>query len=613
MKSLKTTVCALGTLFFSLAPVASAATNYWVSANGGDLADANNWSGNVLPTPDSVTAITNANEIALTLSQPLTLAKFYLGKAGRTFSLDATLTLSNQNYMTALSGSGVGARMELSKGTICGLLNPSLQYLDYLSSFYVATGSYLSNSLVLSGPEACIRDQAIYLESWSSGRNTLTMTNGAKILECTLFTSGGGGKNKILIAGEGTVFSNSHQYFCTYPGINKLADRNGLGLTVGEYNSLDNTMWVQDGADFSTGSAMIGAGWPANNYTRGGNTLVVSNATFRILNRNRGGIMYLYVGYQSSNNTMIATGPSAKVTAGQIVVGTGPQGGSNVLTIANGATVFATFINIAQKGPETLGGRNNICRITGEGTTAGTGLWLGIDGGYNYAEITDNAVFKLYSGGIKLGSATATAVSNTLVVSHAMITNTGAWNAYCGIGIRSPGNALILTNQAVFVSKEATPSMVVGEQAGSDGNRICLDNSRLEVTTLTNGLAGVNNRIEVTGTNSALTIYGNARIQNASVLKFTIPPQGYATRMLAVTAPAGTCSIAADTVITVEGAEWAKTAATATLATFTNDPDWDFQTLASNAVLPKRTVLKYENKTLSLRSLGPGGTVIGVL
>ena len=477
----------------------------------------------------------------------------------------------------------------------------------------MASGNFISNSLTLSGPDACIRDHVIFLDSWSSGRNTLTMTNGAKILECTLLTSGGGGKNKTLIAGSGTVFSNSHQFFSTFTGTTNLVDRNSQGLTVGEYNSLDNTMWVQDGADFTTGSAIIGAGWPGNSVTRGGNTLVVSNATFRILNRNRAGIIYLYVGYQSSNNTMIATGPTAYVTSAQIIVGTGPQGGSNVLTIANGAAVAATYIMMAQKGTDATGGRYNICRVTGQGTTAGTGLWVGVDGGFNYAEITDNAVFKLFSGGIRLGVGAAAAMSNTLVVSHAMVTNTGAWNAYSGIGVKSPGNALILTNQSVYVSKEATPSMVVGEQAGSDGNRISLDNSRLEVTTMTNGLAGVNNRIEVTGTNSALTIYGSARIQNASVLKFTVPPQGYATRMLAVTAPAGKCSIADDTVITVEGAVWAKTAGTVTLATFTNDPDWNFGTLTNNAVLPKRTMLKYENKTLSIRSLGPGGTLLGVL
>ena len=126
MKSLQITVCVSGTLFFSLASVASAATNYWINASGGDLAAATNWSGGALPTPDSFVAITNANDIALTLSQPLTLARLYLGKTGgRTFSLDATLTLSNQTYMTALSGSGAGTRVELSRGTIRGLLDPS--------------------------------------------------------------------------------------------------------------------------------------------------------------------------------------------------------------------------------------------------------------------------------------------------------------------------------------------------------------------------------------------------------------------------------------------------------------------------------------------------------
>ena len=66
---------------------------------------------------------------------------------GRTFSLDAAL--SNQTYMTALSGSGSGTRMELTKGTVRGLLDPSQQYIDYLSTFR-STESESDSSMVKS-------------------------------------------------------------------------------------------------------------------------------------------------------------------------------------------------------------------------------------------------------------------------------------------------------------------------------------------------------------------------------------------------------------------------------------------------------------------------------
>jgi len=379
--------------------------------------------------------------------------------------------------------------------------------------------------------------------------NSLAITNSGKAYN----TSGtlGGNSNVIIVAGSGSIWSNSSLINISGTG-NSLIISNGAkvyetggfpvfdgfgnniivdggqfmvsGLwLMGASTSAGNTITVRNGGYFSMGGPWLGR-WGGTYYTflitDPGSQLVTSGMQMGgdrsefaayghsviISNGASWTDSTLYLGGNSTpaySNQIVVTGSGSVITSG-VIIGNG-SGHNNTMTIANGGRLASSGVTISSGS----GANSNAVVITGTNSlwTLGNGT-LTIGGGVNVG----NAL-KVSAGGVVSNLTTLTVGNaNGANGNYATINSTGA--VYCSsvnIGNISgaSSNSLTVTNSGIL---QVNGALTLGN-ASSVSNELNLCNGGI-ITNLTTLTVNTNNTLNLYGgTMTVTTLVMNAGAQ----------------------------------------------------------------------------------------------------
>ncbi len=371
----------------------------------------------------------------------------------------------------------------------------------------IGNGSTSSNnSAIITGTGSIWANPTPYgfYIGYQSRSNTMQITSGG-----TVFDSGGilgyfGATNNLaVVAGPGSVWNNTNQFYVGYDGYACRLVVSNSGAVFG--GALDTYLGQLLNYGANSNSVLVsgsGSIWsnPANLYIGSGgygNTLIISN----------GGVVFnsnSWLGYQvvvndDSNNIAVVTGTgSVWNNAGTLTIGQGGNNDvfvSNQLFVTSGGRVIASVVDVG-----SVGSLGNLIRlsngviqatsinvgtlnsITGSGTITGNTVNFGtisanVNGGtltfvngvinHGFVSATNGGIFEVYGLFYNLGTTSfggGSAIFHGLVLSAQGTTNSwittssGSWEqaADWSLGLPSTTNAAVLITNAV--SKTITVS-----------------------------------------------------------------------------------------------------------------------------------------------------------
>ncbi len=312
--------------------------------------------------------------------------------------------------------------------------------------------------------------------------------------------------NTVLVAGPGSVWSNSVVYVGESGAGNSLVIGNGGAVyaSIGAlgYYSSNNTAVVT-----GTNSVWSNSGTLAVGYNGAGNSLVITNGG-AVVDANG----LLGQNFSSTNDLVTVTGPGS-VWSNSSVLYVGYGGPGNGLTITNGGEVYSGTGNVGFGGYSG----NHTVLVSGPGSVwrNSGALFVGVNGASNKLTIANGGAVYDNGGVVGFGGLSG---NNTVLVS-----GTGsAWNNYGNLSVGSDGsgntlmianggavsgngviiggldgiasNNVIQVNGGSLVATNAGNGQLVVSQAGGTGNLI-----------LSNGTVTVNQLVLTNGPNSVFT------------------------------------------------------------------------------------------------------------
>ncbi|HEX5223254.1 MAG TPA: GH25 family lysozyme [Verrucomicrobiae bacterium] len=250
----------------------------------------------------------------------------------------------------------------LAAGNRLVLSNGAAMYAGRNSGIGIESGARANSVVVTDADTRWLITSNLYVGS-NGPFNRLTVTNGARV-ENGLGVIGARiscNSNEVVVTGAGSIWTNSDWLYVGRNGaFNRLVVTNGghvqsFGGWIGEYVSFvgptnaDNNEVIVTGTgslwQLGFGSLFVG---DARNT---GNRLVVSNGA-SMLNS------ICYIGFQSTNNFVLVTGPGSTWSNSNFIA-LGQGGGGNRLLVTNGGLVFANSFECGFGG--TAG--NNLLRV----------------------------------------------------------------------------------------------------------------------------------------------------------------------------------------------------------------------------------------------------------
>jgi T5SS/PEP-CTERM-associated repeat protein len=395
----------------------------------------------------------------------------------------------------AVGGNGCGNSMTISNGGVVvglGLVGASTSSSNN-SLFVTGTGSTWTNPIPYQ----------FYVGNQSRS-NSMQITSGGTVFDSVGILGYFGGTNNLaVVAGPGSVWNNTNQFYVGYDGYGSRLVVSNRGAVFG--GALDTYLGqlLNYGANSNTvlvsGSGSIWSN-PANLYIGSGgygNSLVISN----------GGVVFnsnAWLGYQAvvnddSNNVAVVTGAgSIWNNAGTLTIGQGGNNDafvSNQLFVTSGGRVIASVVDVGS--PGSLGNlirlSNGVIQatsinvgtlnsITGSGTITGNTVNFGtisanVNGGtltfvngvinHGFVSATGGGIFEVYGLFYNLGT---TSFSGGSAIFHGPVlsaqgttnswitTSSGSWEqaADWSLGLPSTTNAAVLITNTV--SKTITVS-----------------------------------------------------------------------------------------------------------------------------------------------------------
>lgn len=345
-----------------------------------------------------------------------------------------------------------------------GILSNALGYLGFTSA--------ASNNVAIVQDAGSmwrnVNQSALYI-GYASGGNRLVVTNGGVVVNYDGFLGYTGGSNLAVIAGPGSVWSNTHNLTVGYNGsFNQLIISNGASV----YNEV---AWVGQNAAASRSNSVLVTGtnsqWISNNNLYLGQSgafsrLTVSNGA-RVVNSSG----YIGENTSSSNNTaLIADRGSIWSNSSDLVIGHNSRG--NSLMVSNGGTVF----NVNG----VIGGENSVATNNAVTVTGAHSLWfnqgtlsVGGSGGGNRLTINDGAV--VFNSAVDGGSSLIGGItSDDSSSANNQVTVSGAGSIWSNqndlaVGFAGSFNRLIVTNSGVVHSQNSFIGAL-----GTSGNNTAL-------------------------------------------------------------------------------------------------------------------------------------------
>ncbi len=389
----------------------------------------------------------------------------------------------------AVGGNGCGNSMTISNGgVVVGL------------GLVGASTSSSNNSLIVTGTGSTWTNPVSYqfYVGDQSRSNTMQITSGGTVFDSVGILGYFGGTNNLaVVAGPGSVWNNTNQFYVGYDGYaNRLVVSNSGAVFGG---TLDTYLGQLLNFGANSNSALVagtGSIWsnPANLFIGEdgyGNSLIISNGG--MVFNNAGWLGYGSFANDGSNNLAVVTGAgSVWNNAGTLTIGKGGQ--SNQLFVTLGGLVNAQTINVGQfvfgnllrMTNGTLQASSiNIAAgntLSGSGSIAGNVVNLGtvsanISGGtltfenglknQGFVSATNGGILSVFGTFFNLGTTSfngGTAIFHGPVLSAQGTTNiwnvtaSGPWEqgADWSLGVPSTTNAAILITNAV--SKTVTVS-----------------------------------------------------------------------------------------------------------------------------------------------------------
>ncbi len=287
-------------------PVAQAATITWDGGAGtSSWFDANNWSGNAVPTSsDEVRLDAIGVDVNGLVESTATLSVGHTGTASLAIENGGAVTSSSGNHIFVGNASG-------SNGTITvNGTNSTLESGNQLIVGYHGTGR-----LTISDGGNATADSSIYAGYLTDGVGTIVVTGSDSMLESGKhFFVGYSGSGSLTVSDGGTVSSAS-----------------GYNIYAGTYTGSTGTITVTDiGSTLESGNAVV-----IGNYGTG--TLTISGGGYVGSTDDS-----IYVGYNAgSTGTITVTGSGSTLASGRnVYIG---QSGTGTLVISDGGIVSDAY------------------------------------------------------------------------------------------------------------------------------------------------------------------------------------------------------------------------------------------------------------------------------
>ena len=380
------------------------AANYWIGADGADLADANNWAEGGSPTGAHVLPTVAAgyfanksglSQYSMSLSSDLSLYQLYWFLPNLKTVLDLgghTLTLTysgDKSHVIRFESDKTGAESIITNGTLT--FSTSSQTIRILGSNQTQT---FGEGLILNGNAELVSASA------QSG-SRIVVKDGAKVngrLSIGNYFSNG----EVLITGDGTEVN--------FGGANMVLSSD-TATKVSDLTSYSNRYYVANGA-LITNIAEFAFGATKGTF---GNVLVVSNAE-----------MY----------------------ANKVSVGNAAGHDCNRLEITGAGTLLRALAN--NNANSSGNGSSNVVRVTKGATCHATGTtYLGHGAGFGNQLIVDSYATNIYDGTsqyLYVGCSGATNGTSVFVGDGALL------NPRC-LGVLGYNNDFTISNGVLKISR----------------------------------------------------------------------------------------------------------------------------------------------------------------
>ena len=315
---------------------------------------------------------------------------------------------------------------------------------------YIGFGGGYNTALVTGAGSLWSNSGALYIGNSSS--NSLTITNGGRVLS-TSGNIGGGAGNAVVVTGSGSLWSNSSSLNVGLTGsFNQLTIANGgtvaaTNVVVGYTASTGTVVTVSGGLLYATNTAGNGAlnvnygTFNLNSGTVTVNRLIASNGTNSVVTFNGGTLSS--GGTIISNGTRFVVGDGSSAATMNLVSGTNVF--ANGLTIAanasmtNIATLNTPLIMINASGQFVMNGGVAVLNAV---TNAGAFSFRG--GSFDLASFDNTGLFEVWNnltvgaasgltnhngGDVRLVSNATVNVSGSFVITNATLEFAGASTA----------------------------------------------------------------------------------------------------------------------------------------------------------------------------------------
>src|ERR1051326_8793855 len=318
---------------------------------------------------------------------------------------------SNSNYMI-LGDTGNGNSLTIANG-------------GRVDALYVLAGYSDNNTAFVTGSNSLWSLPTSSLEWGLTGtNNVLTISNGGTVRNSDGYIGyfySSGNHNGITVTDPGSVWSNSSIMYVGYAGQNSF-------LTITNGGKVYNTSGTVGQTVTGTHSTIlvdgVGSLWNNNGTFQfgtfgGSNSMVISNGgrvnaagTYNILGVNS---------VSSGNNSVLVTGAGSTWSNSSYMI-EGDTGGNNQITIANSGRVDVLYFLEGYSDDNKL-------TVTGPGSVLSlptSSFEVGLGGNNNIATIADGG--SVVAQGSYISAAVGAATNSTVVVTAAVLTNSGSMN-----------------------------------------------------------------------------------------------------------------------------------------------------------------------------------------
>ncbi len=423
----------------------------------------------------------------------------------------------------------------------------------------------------------------------SGAGNSLVISNGGAAYNATGYVgfATSASNNSVLVTGTGSVWSNRNDLYVGNSGSgNRLTITNGgkvfnFNSAIGSCSSSNNVV-VVTGTGSVWSNQQLGVGYCS---LGGSNSLTIADGAVVYSGRTALGL-----DGASHNNIALVTGAGSVWNAVNMTVG--HVGAGNLLTITNGGAVYNLGGGVGSENS------NNVAIVTGAGSVWSNGLELHV------GTLSSSNRLTIANGG-KVFSNTGT-IGRDSIASNNVVVVTGPGSVWqnediLSVGAMGSGNRLIITNGGAVFNNDGP----IGSSSGSSSNTVTVGGNGAMWSNLGNLTVGGS------GSTNTLTIdTGGSVLASNAYVGFNSPSVGNRINVtggsLFVTNAAGTATL----IVGQSGRGiYTQNGGTVTVdqLVVTNHPTDALFQLQGGALFTKATV--YSNVVLNVGTAGNSATL----